>query len=377
MLRSVEDFRSSIDNLLTHLNFEKSSNTFFRDGVRKFSGDSPLELEFREFVQTIVGDAVSRSKIYSYQNAIISLYGYLERYIEDIISEYLKCIAEGCHSFNDLPQAVRKNHLNLSMDLINKIQRSKAWSTQDTKARLTKAVGNMNHFLAEHDKPQINYEAFTSHTSNFRYDTIHECFSRIGIDSISKQCLENAELRASLCEKHGLELDTETSILVSLLISELDDLAQRRNEIAHGVRLDEIDSVEITISRINLILSYANAMGEVVEDSLTEHLYSSSKKYLLGKPDCVFPKISVIGFNGLNPPLPFSPTGKISVGDSLAATNENSSTKVIYGTIVSLQHDGEDCLSIDIPCDKDVSMRLSIQPSGRFHNRSIYLLSTD
>ncbi|UVL54712.1 HEPN domain-containing protein [Pseudomonas sp. B21-035] len=377
MLRSLEDFRASIENLLTHLKYEKSSNSFFRDGLKKSNGDTEFEVEFREFVETIVGDAVSRTKIYSYQNAIICLYGYLERFIEDIIVEYLKCVSEVCQDFTSLPKAIRKNHLSLSMDFINKIQRAKGWSPHDTKARLTKAVRNMNHFLAEEGEPKINYEAFTSHTSNFRYDTIHEIFTKIGIDAVSKQCLDDPELITALCEKHGLDLDTEPKIFISLLTAELDDLAQRRNEIAHGVRIDEIDSIDLTISRINLILSYANAIGKVIELSITEHLFSVSNKFLIGKPDCIFPRINVIGFSGIKQLAPNGSTGTITVGDTIIAVNQNSSTKHIHGKIVSLKHNGNDRLSVPIPCDEDVSMQLNFEPSGRFQNRSVYLLFKD
>lgn len=374
MLRSLDDFRASIDMLLAHLTYEKESQLFFRSGLQKYTGGSVFEAEFRAFVDGVVGGSVLRTKIYSYQNSIISLYGYLERFVEDVVVEYLKSVSEACPEYRLLPSAVRKNHLGLSMDLINKIQKIKGWSATDRKARLSDAVGNMNQFLSEQGELRINYDAFVSHTSNFRYETIHETFSKIGIDAISRQCLNDQGLITALCERHGVEGDASHKVLISLLTGELDDLAQRRNEIAHGVRIDEIESPALTMSRINFIAAYVKAVAEVVEKYIERYMFTVSPKLSLGRPDCVLPKIKVVGFEGVVLEDGYDGFRRIGVGDILFAVNEKSSEECVSGRILSLQYEGVGQEFIELPCDGDVSMKVDFELSANFTKRSVFVV---
>lgn len=373
MLRSLDDFRASIEMLLAQLTYEQESQLFFKDGFQKYIGDSDFEFEFRSFVEGVVSGSAIRTKIYSYQSSIISLYGYLERFVEDVIVEYLKCISEACPEYSLLPPAIRKNHLGLSMDLINKIQRIKGWSESDRKAKLSSAVSNMNQFLSEQGELKINHDAFVSHSSNFRYDTIHEAFTRLGIDAISKQCLGEQSLLNALCERNGIDVEASYKTLVSYLTTELDSLAQKRNEIAHGVRIDDIDSPELTVSRIKLIESYVAAIAAVVEKHIGQYIFSVSPKLLIGKPDCIFTNINVIGFEGIGQQDNHGDLHSFGVGDMLFAVNEESQEKCVSGKILSLKCNGVDQEIIRIPCAGDVSMELDFEFSANFRKRSVFV----
>ncbi len=241
MSQSLTEFLSNIDSLIQHLKYEKETQIYLRKGVKKYSGNSSFEIEFRELVSNLVETSFLQSRVYSYQNAIISLYGYLERFIENIIIEYLKTITSVCPEFYSLPKSIIKNHLNLSLDLISKIQKTKIWPNEIRKYKLGKAVENMNTFLQECNTYNINHEAFTNHSSNFRYDSIHDIFNKIGIEQVSKQCFERTNFKKSISEKNNIEGVTDNKILTSLLVTELEDLVQRRNEIAHGARIDNIN----------------------------------------------------------------------------------------------------------------------------------------
>lgn len=374
MLRSLEDFDSSVEMLLAHLAYEKKSQLFFKSGIKKYKGESCFESEFRSFFEESVSGSFVRMKIYSYKSSIISLYGYLERFIEDVIVEYLKKISEVCPCHEKLPSSIKKNHLNLSMDLINKIQKTKGWSGSDRKAKLSSAVGNMNKFLSEQGVLSINYAAFVSHTSNFRYDSIHEIFTKIGIESISKQSLIDKELINAICERNGAERDSCVKTLVSHLTTELDDLAHRRNEVAHGVRIDDIDSIELTISRINFIKSYVKAISSVIEKSISEYIFLVSEKHLIGHPDRIFTGINVVGFEGVGKNLDPSVSYSFKVGDMLFALNEISKEKCIYGKIKSLKCNNIDQDIIHIPCSENITIETDFEFSENFKKRSLYVV---
>lgn len=373
MMRSLDDFRVSIEMLLANLAYEKESQIFFKDGFQRYIGDSDFESEFRSFVESVVSGSALRTRVYSYQSSIISLYGYLERFVEDVVVEYLRCISDVCPEYGLLPLAIRKNHLPLSMDLINKIQKMRGAVESDRKTKLSVAVGNMNHFLGEQGELKLNYDAFVSHSSNFRYDTIHDVFNRIGIEAVSRQCLSEQHLLDALYERSGIEGEASVKTLISHLMNELDDLAQRRNEVAHGVRIDDIDSPELTVSRIKLIESYVVSIAAVVERYVREYTFEISPRLLIGKPDCMFSKINVIGFEGIRLSEGDNASYRVGVGDTIFAVNEESQQKFISGKIISLKYNGVDQEVISIPCEVDVSMKLDVEVSESFKKRLVFI----
>jgi hypothetical protein len=248
-------------------------------------------------------------------------------------------------------------------------------TTRERKSVLCSAVRNMDGFLREMSSFEMNYEAFTNHAANFRYDTIHEIFSRIGIEGVSRSCLMDADFIDSLCQKHSIEGVSSQKLLVPLLMRELDDLAQRRNQIAHGARIDDIESVDLTISRINLIKEYVKAIDLVVTKSLEIYTFSVSSKLSLGKATKIFPKMNVIGFSNLNSPEHFDTNNKIVEGDLIFAVNNKSSERVISGRIVSLRVDDIPQTDIALPCNKSVSIGVNFTISDNFQKRFLYVVS--
>lgn len=375
MSQSLEEFVSNIGSLLAYLKYEKESQLYFRSGIHKYSGDSIFELEFRIFASEVLGNSsVLQNKVYSYQNAVISLYGYLERFIEERIIEYLKNVSDVCPEYKNLPPEIRKNHLVLSLDLVNKIQKARGLSIGVRKAKLCSVVGNMNDFLSERKNFRLNYDAFVNHSANFRYDTIHEVFARIGIEGISKKCLKSGSLVTILSQKHGIEGISSQKTLVSLLMGELDDLAQRRNEIAHGARIDDIQSIDLTVSRIKLIEAYVQAIDQVVAKSYEQYTFAVKPNLSLGVATKVFPRLNVIGFANVNLLEQSKADSKISEGDMIFAVNNNASEKIMSGRIISLQVEGVQQKSVEVPCSKPASIGVNFNISEHFEKRSVYVV---
>src|SRR5262249_20353475 len=100
----------------------------YLDGLDK--EDQLLSLDFRKcgdaghLVQAFQQHFRSKNNKlqYEYNTIIISLYGYLERYIEDLIAEHLVLVSTFVPGFHDLPDAVQQNHLDLSLELTRKAE---------------------------------------------------------------------------------------------------------------------------------------------------------------------------------------------------------------------------------------------------------------
>lgn len=372
MLQSLSDFLVSIETLLSHLEYEKNSQLYFQHGIKKHTGNSSFEVEFRSFVRDKISPSLISSKTYSYQNAIISLYGYLERFIEDVIVEYLRSICEICSDYKALPSAIRKNHFNSSLELINKTQRLKGLTVEQRNNELKNAVKNMHSCLQENSEFTINFQAFVNHSSNFRYDSIHEIFSRIGIAGFSRSCLRNKEFVRALSEKYYIDSILDTKILISLLIAELDDLAQRRNEIAHGARIDDLESIELLVARIKLIRAFGVAIHDVVNTYMNEYLYTACKKVDLKKPARAFPNLRVLGFEGFFSEHVLNVAETLKVGDLLFAVNEDSNQKLVSGKITSLRIGNKEVDSILLPCNTAFAIGVDFEFNSHITKRTIY-----
>lgn len=376
MLQSLSDFLLSIDGLKSHLKYERSCQIFFQRGAKKYTGEHFLEVEFRDFVDKNINPCLTDSKIYSYKNGIISLYGYLERYVEDLIVEYLRTICEQSPNYKSIPQEVRKNHLDASLEHISKLRKSRVMSSDYREFALVETVKNMHNCLIETQNYVINYHAFVNHNSNFRYDSIHEIFTRIGIDGISRSCLSNAALADALCRKHSPAGNVGKKILISLLMSELDDLAQRRNEIAHGVRIDEIESLEMLLDRIEIIREYGLAIHSVVITRLKFYSYKNAQKECLGKPSKVYCGIRVLEFPGFPTPELQETCTRISVGDKLFAVNEESSIKVISGEILSIRNSGGELDHLETSHNYPFSIKVDFKTNSHLLKRTVFVVSS-
>lgn len=373
MLQSLSDFLNSIDGLINHLNYEKSCQIYFQAGARRYTGECFFEVEFQDFLAKNISPALTDSKVYSYKNGIISLYGFLERYVEDIIVEYLRGICELSVNYRCLPQEIRKNHLDASLDHISKLKKLRGISADYRKSLLNEAVKNMHNCLIEAQEYALNFDAFVSHNSNFRYDSIHEIFTRVGIHGISRSCLDDAGLADALSRKYLPVGTLEKKILISLLMSELDSLVQRRNEIAHGVRIDEIESLDMLLDRIVIIRQYGLAIHSILFSKLNSFSYQSARKIALGKPIKVYGGIRVLEFQRLSTPEILEEGAKIAVGNKVFAINENRSNDVICGNIVSIRNRDGNVDFLEAPHNFSFSIKVDFKTNSHMRKRMVFV----
>lgn len=374
MTRSLSDFTDGIDGLVSHLNYEKSCHFFFKEGVRKYSGDSVLEKEFQGVVRNEIVPSLVGSKVYSYKNAIITVYGLLERFVEDVVVEYLQLVCESAKTYRDIPSKIRKSHLDVSLDHIGKLKRIKGFSSGQGSHDLGGAVKNMHDCLVESPGCSLNFEAYVNHSSNFRYDSIHDIFNRVGIDSISRVCIDYSdELRDLLIRKHSSGVDLDRKTLISLLVAELDDLAQRRNEIAHGARVDDIESLDITLERIELIRRYVIGLNSVILSSLERYYYAVLDKVDLGKPVRSYSGINVLEFSSAPNCEQNSGRGVVRVGDKVFAVNESSPKKVVSGEVISIWSPDGELEELKVPDEKKFSIGVSFDFNSNIMSRVIFV----
>jgi len=166
-------------------------------------------------------------KVFEYNSVIVSMYGFFEKFIEDLLVSYLNTLCNYTPKYSDLPKIIIENHSLLSAQLIQNLKIPK-YENESLISIITKLERCMVKDISD-----LNSAAFTDHSSNFRINTISEFFGRIGIKSLGTKIKKFPLFNDYLIERFGSKINieqTEDSIIFNIL----SDLAQRRNDISHG-----------------------------------------------------------------------------------------------------------------------------------------------
>ncbi|MEJ9143542.1 MAE_28990/MAE_18760 family HEPN-like nuclease, partial [Bacillus thuringiensis] len=289
---------------------------------------------------------------------IISLYGYFENFIEELIKAYIQSLRSFISEFQDMPQNIVENHNQLSAQLIQNISIPKYQGIVSEE----KIVSNMASCLSG-EYYTINVDAYTYHKANFRENVINEFFSKVGIENISSLIL-----RYPLFNDYLIENEIDKSIAFNII----NDLADRRNQVAHG-SVDSILDKDILSQYVEFLDIYCNSLYSVLfMNTLNYRVSKNIHQYCLHSPIEVFGR-AIVCFKIVNT--------HIQLGDTLYAKTNNLAEPIRYGTIISMRlndvevsevkEDQEGLISIKVDCKVNMSYEYFI-PKNVTHNNELF-----
>lgn len=275
---------------------------------------------------------------FNYNSIIISLYGSFERFIESCLVSYVESINKLIDLYSDLPDVISKNHFTLSLALINKIEQPK----YSGPLRKEEIIKNLHLCINTNEAYQLNKDAFAQHSANFRLQVVEEAFSQVGINQISQKILITESFRAYCIEKFG---ESESGFSTSTAFQTLNDLAEYRNYVAHGVS-SEIIQNEILVEYLKFFVEYSKALIMVLTNDL---LYREleAKGIELGEITDVFDDGKIVCLMTNNIPL--------KKGDILIGKNKNS---IIKSDVVSIRLNDQDIDTVDDKDNYEIGVKL-------------------
>ncbi len=211
-----------------------------------------------------------RKKIFEYNSYIISLYGLFERFLENILEDYLKDICTILKLYSKLPYDLKKNLLSSNVDILRNLANPKFNSISPSDF-----VQNLNKALSE-NKAVINVEAFQHHPYNFKQSIISEYFGKIGVSGISSSLKIYEPLKTILEQIYGNPAQIESDIVFKII----DDLAQRRNDVAHGVENVEILHITIIKDYTMFVLGYSRSLYNILLNERNMYLFHETNPNL-------------------------------------------------------------------------------------------------
>lgn len=219
-------------------------------------------------------------RTYDYACAVILLYGSLERFIEGLVAEYLEDLSARCAQFGDLPKKLQTVHFELTLKHLSRTRDSRYSGT----VKAPELAKSLSDCLNARTPCTLVAESLIYHSANFRSAVVDDYLGRVGIDAPCERALKLSELNdfQDQVRRAGGDPDQRPTSTWDLI----DDLVERRNQIAHGDTRDALAPSKL-LAYCYQVMTLAHALARVTRDSLVSHVVASSGMEL-GVPIAVF-----------------------------------------------------------------------------------------
>ncbi|MBS3028166.1 MAG: hypothetical protein HCA25_14070 [Dolichospermum sp. DET50] len=258
-IQSLENFKRELNQIKEYLKHIQYVNDLTAYSVLESDNE-----QIKKLLNTLKDhDRSFRTdkRIFEYKASIISLYGLLEKYVEIWIKEYLDSLSRVVSEYNQLDKKIRDNHFELSLKLINTITTRESAKYQHlTKEEVLK---KLNECIVNPTNYQINTEAFVLLSGNLKHNKIVELFKYLHLD-LNNGLLNNEDLNNEI----GLDKTTIFQTSKDDLYNKINDLVERRNQIAHGSEVLDILGISALEPYIQFLEKYCQAIFEILVEQL-------------------------------------------------------------------------------------------------------------
>ncbi|MDY0280539.1 MAG: MAE_28990/MAE_18760 family HEPN-like nuclease [Salinivirgaceae bacterium] len=214
-------------------------------------------------------------RIQTYASGIVLLYGLFEQYVEEIMVAYLEEMNATINNFDDMPRKIKENHTTLSAQLLINRDLDK-YRDRCSEADIIQRM----HSCMRNKPYRLNTLAFIDHKSNFRIEPLNRFFELAGISGMSTLLKKTIAFREYSASRFpGQKIDNLPDTIV---FEDLDDLAWRRNVVAHGWPDDTL-SLEMMKERAEFIRVLGECIYEALRQSVIPHIIKH-QCYPLPKP---------------------------------------------------------------------------------------------
>lgn len=240
LLKSFED---DLKDLRTHINF-----------IDKIAKEIDSDSELYDYVTS-----KTKKKI-DYKSIIISIYGLLENYCEKLVITYLEEIQSEITDVNYLSEKLIDNHFVNSISLASKITENRYQNLKHLKRN--DVIKNLYDCSTNNLVPyRFNIDAFILNSGNLKHIKVCELFKQLDID-----------LSVKLNNSKKFNKDSATAF------NKIDELVERRNEVAHGNSITEILSTSEIEPLIEFLETYFNEIFQIVNDDICQQVLLFKKK---------------------------------------------------------------------------------------------------
>lgn len=260
--RSLTELELGLTELVKYINYNSACNKVISDIDIQ---DSTNLDSLSELVG--ISNSFRRKKVFEYNSYIITLYGLFERYLENVLEDYLTDICSLLKDFDKLPSELKTNLLDANVDILRNLTNPKFQNISKEGF-----IRNIHEALNE-NKAVINIEAFQHHPYNFKQNIVSDFFNKIGIKGLSSDLKAYEPLRELLTIKYGNPANIQSGVLFHVI----DDLSQRRNDVAHGVENIELLNTSIIMEYIEFLGAYCKSLFNILKNERNSYLFNNKE----------------------------------------------------------------------------------------------------
>lgn len=261
---------------------------------------------------------------FAYIGCISALYSSFENFAERVAFRFAEMsLAQVDNLTPEQMSSLRKRYVRNASTLLNQtlgVGRYREVTEFDVAKSLASCLDESTSSV------DLRLELTSLHNSNLRIDALCELFGWAISD------LQDKIARSDAVESWGTrEENADTHALKEVVKNELDDLVERRNEVAHRAIPDEILSYSRLLAAVDFIEAFSLGLVATLTTPLIETSIKNGETVSLGTPTEYFKKNRVVVISSLESP--------VSTGDCILQPSASSTR---WGRVVQIQVNDEE-----------------------------------
>lgn len=202
-------------------------------------------------------------KLFEYKSITISLYGILEKYIGLWTKEFVSQLPKIILDYNCFTEKFREDHFHLSVKLLSligdkKLSKYEKIKREDVLSKLSSCIETPHNF-------ELNSDAFYLHSGNLRHSRISETLNTLDIKITDRLKAISQRQNTFLSRSHS-DIANKGEELFRLI----DELVDRRNDIAHGEDIDNILSITEFEDYVDFLEEYGRAVHQALSEKINQ-----------------------------------------------------------------------------------------------------------
>ncbi|WP_428261435.1 MAE_28990/MAE_18760 family HEPN-like nuclease [Haliangium sp.] len=259
---------------------------------------APVDKALSEHQDSVVQRYRTIRRRFDEAAVLVALYASFERFAENLVDAYVQLVAKQ-RPYRELPSMLVKKHMAESAEML---RRGRLGEGRYIGLNEVDVVKNLLSCIEGNIPYVLNMPAIIAHDNNLRYNELQTLFATAGIKELCV-CVCRAE---DLIEWHARSQDIQppSEVPNEALRARLDDLVERRNEVAHrGRSPDQLLGTEEMRNLVDFIEALARATfasttamylkqryvepGEATPLHRTTECYKRGTVVVVERPQCI------------------------------------------------------------------------------------------
>jgi hypothetical protein len=314
---------------------------------------SELAVDLERIRRFLVGNSqlhqTSDQRRFSYIACISALYSTFENFVERIAFSFSEKLLTGPTTLPaEQMRALRRRYVRNASALLNQslgVGRYRDVTELDVARSLASCLDESDAAI------DLRLELISLHGSNLRWDSLTELF-HWAVPDLLNRVRKSDSIEGWMSGLPNMSEETQLTVLKS----ELDDLVERRNEVAHRALPDEILSYENLLAKVDYIEAVSLGLVASLAGLLLEAVIKNGESVPIGSPAESYQKNRVVVIQSLE--------SAISEGDLVLAPGRRSTR---WGKIVEIRLDDERVSQGPIGAEAGLLLDFELRKGGKLH----------